>query len=709
MPKLLLALSLLAVSPLAFAQPVPGFTYPDTDTARRFWQPQFGSQPVRVEKLPDGSACIALDAEFKAAGERVCWDWFAPLDLSQAGSIIFDASTTNAGLADLVGIYCGTPNGWYASIERGLPDAWGPVVRGLESFGTEGAPDGWGKVTVFRFSVWGAGPGKATFRLRRLRIVARDPHANYIRNGSFEAPGVGVPYAWGSGHWGIGNLPWAADMDLWRKHFHLDPTIAHDGKTSLCLDNTGDLPLLRAVSACITLPKTTVGTYILSAWLKSDQAALPVSVDCGGKGMTANVGAEWQQVALKGLPPQNDTAVAIAPTSKGKLWIDAVQIQPGDQPTAEFHPNDGDEALIAREKLVDWSPPRRTAEVAAGRSITGPLQAAKVSIDADGRFLLDGKPYIQHSLGLEFITDLGMIDVVAKLGFHDICIEINPSITTDKLRSYFDRCAQVGLRVIPWLDGAIPRERFIEHIKALKDHPALLTWYVIDEPNGEEGLKEANARYELAKELDPGHPALINYLSNKLEGHRGDIYSTDVYPIPHGAPTDAINSVARMKAAAEKQHKPVWMWLQGTGYAYWMDREPSPRELSCMVYGSLIAGARGIYWFAQIPRTKQCLDEMRAMCVEIDALTPALSSLQQAPPVTCDQQGIMCKAFVSEGKLWVLAVNTQSTAKSARLTVPGAKGQAEVVFEGRRVPVTNSVLQDRFGSYERHVYRVGAP
>ena len=35
--------------------------------------------------------------------------------------------------------------------------------------------------------------------------------------------------------------------------------------------------------------------------------------------------------------------------------------------------------------------------------------------------------------------------------------------------------------------------------------------------------------------------------------------------------------------------KPVWMWLQGTGYAYWMDREPTPRELSCMVYGSLIA------------------------------------------------------------------------------------------------------------------------
>ena len=108
------------------------------------------------------------------------------------------------------------------------------------------------------------------------------------------------------------------------------------------------------------------------------------------------------------------------------------------------------------------------------------------------------------------------------------------------------------------------------------------------------------------------------------------------------------------------ERKPVWMWLQGTGYAYWMDREPTPRELSCMVYGSLLAGARGIYYFAQVPRTKACLDEMRAMCVEVDEVAPAIYSLEEAPAVATEAPGILCQSYLHEGRLWVLAVNTQN-------------------------------------------------
>ena len=44
-----------------------------------------------------------------------------------------------------------------------------------------------------------------------------------------------------------------------------------------------------------------------------------------------------------------------------------------------------------------------------------------------------------------------------------------------------------------------------------------LTWYVFDEPNGER-FAEANARLKLVRELDSGHPALINYLGDKLTG-----------------------------------------------------------------------------------------------------------------------------------------------------------------------------------------------
>jgi hypothetical protein len=397
--------------------------------------------------------------------------------------------------------------------------------------------------------------------------------------------------------------------------------------------------------------------------------------------------------------------VTVAPKAPGKLWLDAVQFQAGSQATAEFHPAFEDEALALREAAVDWSPPRRTAAIAAGRTTVGPVKAASVAIDGQGRFLLDGQPYLQHSFGLEFVSDAGVLDAVAQYGFRDVCIQIREYLTTPQLQAIFDRCGAAGLRVIPWLDGRMSREQFTSHITALRQHPVLLCWYVYDEPSGDR-FAEADARVRLAKELDPAHPAFVNYLSNRLENQTGDIYSTDVYPIPHGAPGDAIGAVRTMVAAAGKERKPVWMWLQGTGYAYWMAREPTPRELSCMVYGSLLAGARGLYYFAQAPRTRECLAEMRALCVEVDALAPALSSLEQAPALRCDQSAVLAKSFAVDGRLWAVAVSTQSQPCRARFELPAVAGRAEVVFEGRETEVRSNGWQDDFGPYERHVYRL---
>ena len=680
-------------------------SFPDAAAAQKAWQPQFGSPPVAIEKLPDGNSCLVLKGEYKAAGDRLCWDYVGPLDLSAVGAVSVEVSVEGAERAGTLGIYFGTPGGWYARI-AGTPasTAWVRTTWELDDFGTEDAPTGWDKVERFRFSMWGSAAGPITFRLRGFRADARDLHRNYLRNGGFEVPGP-LPYAWGSGHWGVGNLPWAADMDLWRRHFSLDTTIARSGKQSLRLINEPGLPRLQAVSAWFGLRDKPVSDYTLSAWVKADREAVPVTLSVGGKTGRGQAGKEWGRVAVSGVAPGRQIMVRIGAEGDGTLWLDDVQLQATGQDSPEFHPHPGDEALCQREAKVDWSPPRRTPEVAAGRKTTGPIRPGKVTIDEHGRFLVNGQPYLMHALGLEFISDLKILDVVSQAGFPDVCIEIRASITTEELKSYFDHAAELGLRVIPWMDGNIPLERLRSHITTLKNHPALLCWYVFDEPSGER-FAEANARLNLAHELDPDHPALINYLGNKLTGHMGDIYSTDIYPIPHGQPLHAINGVAAMASAARPEHKPVWMWLQGTGYAYWMDREPTPRELSCMVYGSLIKGARGIYWFAQVPRSRQCWDEMRAMCVEMAALAPALASAETAPAVQCDASAVLTASYRQGGATWVLAVNTGREPVESKLTLAGEAAQAEAVFEGRSVKAQGGAWSDSFGPYERHVYKL---
>ncbi len=702
---MLSAISLFAL--MTGPRPLPIAAYSSTAAARKAWSPQFGSAPVRVERLPDGSRCLAFDVSFSKPGDRACWDWHGSLDLSSIGRVTFEIAATNGSVGATLGVYFGTPGGWYAAFRSAaIPDTWTPISLSLSSFKPEGRPAGWDKITTFRLSIWAASPGKATYRLRHFAALDADPAENFVKNGSFEIVAAGLPYAWGSGHWGLGHLPWATNPDLWRRHFRLDRSTSKHGRTSLRLDNTPDLPLLSAFSVWIT-PPPHIKTVAVSAWLKSDREALPVVIQCTNTSRKFTVGRKWQQFVLAPVPARKRMTVIISPKAPGTLWIDAVQMQAGDAATADFHASAADVVIAAREKLTDWSAPARDAQTARGRSVSGPLprNPTRCSVDRHGRFLLNGHPYLHHSLGLEFVSDLSIIDFIARSGFSDICIHFRPNLALPEIKKIFDRCAQNGLHLIPWLNRNIPRDQFAAIITALKGHPSLLAWYVYDEPHGE-GFAEAEARCKLAKQLDPNHPAFINYLSSKLQGHKGDIYSTDVYPIPHSTPMAAISAVEKMAAAAAPEHKPVWMWLQGTGYAYWMDREPSPRELSCMVYGSLIRGARGIYYFAQIPRSALCWAEMRAMCVEVARLAPVLYSLDSAPGLRCDDPAILCRAFRRADSVWVLAVNTSRQPRRARFTIDTSPRTVEVVFEDRTIRPSDRSWSDRFGQYERHVYRL---
>ena len=60
---------------------------------------QIFSQPVEVQyRFEKANVILALDADFHKPGERACWDWSAPLDLSKAEAVAFEVSADNGGL-----------------------------------------------------------------------------------------------------------------------------------------------------------------------------------------------------------------------------------------------------------------------------------------------------------------------------------------------------------------------------------------------------------------------------------------------------------------------------------------------------------------------------------------------------------------------------------------------------------------------------------
>ena len=55
--------------------------------------------------------------------------------------------------------------------------------------------------------------------------------------------------------------------------------------------------------------------------------------------------------------------------------------------------------------------------------------------------------------------------------------------------------------------------------------------------------------------------------------------------------------------------------------------------------------------------------------------------------------------------MYLFAANTKKREVDFACVLPGARGSADVLWEGRRVPVDAGGVSDRFAPYGVHVYR----
>ena len=158
-----------------------------------------------------------------------------------------------------------------------------------------------------------------------------------------------------------------------------------------------------------------------------------------------------------------------------------------------------------------------------------------------------------------------------------------------------DRCAQLGMKVHYNLlsvsggggVGSAPenitdeekRELLINEIKTFRDHPALLAWYIADEPTGNgKTPEELLELYNIVKENDPWHPVSIvfnaPFLSSKKYSNSLDILMADPYPVPE-SPVSMVGRVAGQLHEEFEGDKAVWFVPQAFGGSEWWKREPT--------------------------------------------------------------------------------------------------------------------------------------
>ena len=90
---------------------------------------------------------------------------------------------------------------------------------------------------------------------------------------------------------------------------------------------------------------------------------------------------------------------------------------------------------------------------------------------------------------------------------------------------------------IEGLSESQKRELLVKEIEAFRDHPALLAWYIADEPTGNKIIPDSLIKiYDMVKKLDPWHPVSIvfmaPFMSSKQYADALDIVMADPYPVP---------------------------------------------------------------------------------------------------------------------------------------------------------------------------------
>ncbi len=299
-----------------------------------------------------------------------------------------------------------------------------------------------------------------------------------------------------------------------------------------------------------------------------------------------------------------------------------------------------------------------------------------------------------------------------------------------EIRRYMDRCAEVGMKVMYatyWVyfpkGRKMGEKQWAElraEIEEVRDHPALLGYYLADEP-GLSGVSEAllDRAYREIKATDPYHPVMLVHLDPKqAPGYMNclDIVMVDPYPFGGRKVTMVADWIAGLQACFGDT-KPIWIASQAFGGVYYWPREPSRQEQRVMTYLAFIHGATGIQYFINRPRpthgyvspnSPRLWNECRALSLEAAELAPALLSAESPPALRCAPKAIHASAWKDRGMVTVLAANTKNKPDRCEFVLeePRFSGKAEVLFESRILTVKGGRFSDMIDAFGTRAYQL---
>ncbi|MBI5831031.1 MAG: hypothetical protein HZB16_01805 [Armatimonadetes bacterium] len=316
----------------------------------------------------------------------------------------------------------------------------------------------------------------------------------------------------------------------------------------------------------------------------------------------------------------------------------------------------------------------------------------QVLLDEHQALRVDGQPFFP--IGMYHVPDEALAEARA-MGLNCHQAWGGP---LDVSRRSLDAGQKAGMKVIlemsGFLRGNYQPEALRAVVRELKTHPALLAWYTVDEPAGEQHAWCLDA-YRICREEDPNHPVfLVSCDPSQFANYTAttDILAIDPYPID-GAPVRMVADWCRTAVAAVADRQPYWLIPQLQNLTAYTDptkgRGPTPAEEWCMVAQGLVHGARGVVYYpwndganglTHEPALQKELPLINRLLAQIG---PDLAVAERTLLTDAAQPDLHAATFAASPRLLV-ATNTGQ--KPVTLTLPA--GRWSSLREARTLPGT---------------------
>ena len=339
------------------------------------------------------------------------------------------------------------------------------------------------------------------------------------------------------------------------------------------------------------------------------------------------------------------------------------------------------------------------------------LPKRRVAIDDRMRTVVDGKPFFPLGMYWPKVTQ-ERLDVYTNSPFNFI-MPYN-----DTRRESLDLCHKAGIMVACHLSGCAcvarlsPEKReaaerhYTDEMMSLKDHPAVLAWYLADELHLDFAAFLA-ARHRNFHAIDPDHPTWI--VLDKVRHVRGlmdgfDVIGVDPYPIGNrGWPTETTLALptewTRQTAEAMFGFRPMWIVPQAFDWSWYPKgkekamahvekRLPTRAELSGMTWQAIAAGANGLcyYSFGSLLGNLKgaAFDAAWADVVAVAHEVKTLESILLSDPGPVLQRvpkGLVARTWAGGPEDHLLVVNSTSESVKAELALPFANVNDPLKFD----------------------------